>query len=165
MERVFRRSFKDSFRLPIKSAKKLFILFSIFWIADLILNGFSFETLLGLIFVSLFLPLMVICLVTVAVFFVGFLFPVKTYSNGISSVNFFGKRFFFQWKELKRVNLANVIGFDYLIFINEDDKRIWIPLLIGDLDLFIKLVLEKTKLLNPNFYRNFLNLIDEEAKK
>ncbi|GAB5409962.1 MAG: hypothetical protein BalsKO_23270 [Balneolaceae bacterium] len=165
MERIFHASFKDIFSLSIQIGKSLFTLFSIFGVANFFLYGFSFETLLDSIFISLFLPLIVTFLISVTVFCLGSLFTVKIYSNEISATNFWGRRLIFHWKELKSVKLTKVSGFDYLIFTNEDDRRIWIPLLIGDLNLFINSVLERTKLLNPGFYKKFLDLVDEEAGK
>lgn len=165
MEKVFRISIKKILRFSISIGVGLFILFLIIAVIGFFSNGFSFKALLEGVLISIILPLSVTILLTLLVFCLGFLFPIKVYSDRISATNYWGKRLIFNWKELESAESADASGVPYLVFSNKTDKKIWIPLLIGDLDSFIDCVSEKTKSQNPYFHKKFNDLVyDKEIE-
>ena len=162
MERTFRISFKKVFRFSVSIGIGLFFLFIVLALISLFTSGFSLLSFFEGLLIAVILPLFVVSLITFLVFFLGFLFPIKVNPDIISATNYWGKRHKFYWNELNHVELADASGVTYIVFSNKQEKKIWVPILIGDLDLFLDFVLEKTELLNPDFHKNFANLIDGE---
>ena len=162
MDKVFRISIIKSFYFSIPYGIALFIVSLVGTLINFFSKGISQETVIEGLIISFAPSIGILLFLTFLIFFLGIFFPVRVYGNQISATNYWGKRHIFTWNELNSAELADASGVTYLVFSNQNEKKIWIPLLIGELDSFIDFVLEKTESLNPDFYITFLDIVNGE---
>lgn len=166
MEKIFRISLKKAFYSSVSGGIVLFIVCLLSALLNFFFNGFSIKTFWESILIAFVPPILIVLFLNCGIYFLGFIFPVRIYSDRISATNYWGKRLSFNWYELESIELAEVSGLSYLVFSNQTGKKIWVPLLISNLDSFIDCLLERTKLLNSDFHKIFLEFIsDKEADK